>query len=69
VRKADGGAYATCTLGEADDEVPANGKTILDWKQAFDKAMQWAELQAQRSAGDRSRSYYQASGHKLYRAA
>jgi integrase len=50
VRKADGRAYATCTLGEADDEVPANGKTILDWKQAFDKAMQWAELQAQGSA-------------------
>lgn len=32
-------------LGAADDVGDANGETILNWKQALDKAMHWFELQ------------------------
>lgn len=33
------------TLGAADDLAEANGETILNWRQALDKAMHWLELQ------------------------
>lgn len=33
-------------LGVADDTGDANGDTLLNWKQALDKAMHWFELQA-----------------------
>jgi len=33
------------SLGVADDVGDANGDTILNWKQALDKAMHWFELQ------------------------
>ncbi|MEG3151077.1 hypothetical protein U1769_14380 [Sphingomonas sp. ZT3P38] len=33
------------SLGVADDFGDANGETILNWKQALDRAMHWFELQ------------------------
>ena len=33
--------YAKSTLGEADDVSDANGTTVLDWRQAQEKARQW----------------------------
>jgi integrase len=39
------GTYITAPLGEADDVRPADGIAILDWKQAFEKALHWLELQ------------------------
>jgi len=33
------------TLGAADDLAEANGETILNWKQALAKAMDWLEIQ------------------------
>ena len=44
-RKSETNGYITCTLGEADDVIAANGDTILDWKQAVEKARRWIELQ------------------------
>jgi integrase len=44
-RKSEINGYVTCTLGEADDVVAANGDTVLDWKQAVEKARRWNELQ------------------------
>ncbi len=38
-------AYLTATLGEPDDVLDANGDTILSWKQAFAKAIEWMEFQ------------------------
>jgi len=32
-------------LGIADDIIPANGDTILNWKQVLDRANEWLELQ------------------------
>lgn len=40
-------AYLTATLGEVDDSREADDVTILSWKQAFAKALQWLELQTQ----------------------
>ncbi|MDI1296218.1 MAG: tyrosine-type recombinase/integrase [bacterium] len=31
-------------MGEADDELPADGNRVLSWKDAFAKAMKWVEL-------------------------
>jgi integrase len=38
-------AYVTGVLGEADDRRDANGRDILTYKQAFDAALRWIELQ------------------------
>lgn len=38
-------AYVTGVLGEADDRFEANGRDILTYKQAFDAALRWIELQ------------------------
>lgn len=38
-------AYLTATLAEPDDVLDANGDTILSWKQAFAKAIEWMEFQ------------------------
>lgn len=35
------GGYTKITLGEADDITDANGSTVLDWRQAQDKARAW----------------------------
>jgi integrase len=43
---ADTGAYVTSGLGEADDVRDANGRDILNYKQAFDKALRWVELES-----------------------
>lgn len=43
------GAYVTGTLGEADDDLDADGRTILTYKQAFDAALRWIEL---KTSGD-----------------
>jgi integrase len=40
-------AYVTGVLGEADDRCEANGRDILTYKQAFDAALRWIELQTQ----------------------
>jgi len=37
--------YATETLGEADDNVAADGDNILSWAQALEKALAWARRQ------------------------
>jgi len=42
----EGKTYASAGLGEADDVREADGKTILSYRQAFDKALHWLELQA-----------------------
>jgi hypothetical protein len=44
-------AYESASLGEADDLRPANGEQILNWKQAFDKALHWLELRAKGESG------------------
>ncbi|RJF86106.1 integrase [Sphingomonas cavernae] len=38
--------YVRISLGVADDGCEANGVTILNWKQALDKANEWIEQQA-----------------------
>jgi integrase len=38
-------AYVTGTLGEADDLRDANGRDILSYKQAFDAALRWIEIE------------------------
>jgi integrase len=45
-------AYQSAVLGEADDLRPADGVSILDWKQALDKALHWLDLQAKGGAGE-----------------
>lgn len=35
------GGYSKTTLGEADDKSDANGSTVLDYRQAQDKAREW----------------------------
>ena len=45
-RPAGGDSHGTKrSLGTADDIVLANGDTVLNWKQALDKATEWFELQ------------------------
>lgn len=36
-------AYVTKTLGAADDHFPADGATVLNWKDALEKALAWFE--------------------------
>src|SRR6201996_7546370 len=38
------GAYVTKGIGEADDRLDADGRTILSYKQAMDQALHWIEL-------------------------
>lgn len=37
----EGEQYKRAKLGEADDAVPADGRAILSWAQAFEKANEW----------------------------
>lgn len=37
--------YVTSALGEADDLRDANGRDVLTYKQAFDKALRWIDLE------------------------
>lgn len=37
--------YKTAAIGEADDRLPADGRYILDFKQASEAAARWIELQ------------------------
>ena len=45
-------AYEMLALGESNDRSAANGDTLLDWKQALDKANAWFELRARCGAAD-----------------
>ena len=38
------------SLGSADDVADANGETVLNWRQALDRAIHWLELQAKGGA-------------------
>ncbi len=40
-RPPDGGDYLTKSLGSADDQAPADGTHILDWRQALEVALEW----------------------------
>lgn len=42
--QAEEGAYRTETLGETDDLAAADGKTVLSYRQALDKAQAWRTL-------------------------
>lgn len=42
---AERGDYVTSVIGEADDLVEADGTDILDYKQAFAKALRWIEIE------------------------
>jgi len=44
VQLAEGG-YKSAAIGEADDRQPADGRDILDFKQASEAAQRWIELQ------------------------
>jgi len=37
--------YVMSVIGEADDQRDANDRTILSYKQAFDKALRWIEIE------------------------
>ncbi|WP_439570698.1 tyrosine-type recombinase/integrase [Sphingomonas sp.] len=51
---ADTQAYVTGTLGEADDLRDANGRDILSYKQAFDAALHWIEIETNGPASSAS---------------
>lgn len=40
--------YVTAKLGAADDRCDADGEAVLDWKQAFEKALAWFDAQSRR---------------------
>ncbi|HEX8214462.1 MAG TPA: tyrosine-type recombinase/integrase [Allosphingosinicella sp.] len=40
-RPPDGGDYLTKALGSADDQAPADGTHILDWRRALEVALEW----------------------------
>jgi integrase len=51
----DRAEYVTSVIGEADDVRDANGGDVLNYKQAFDAALRWIEVEA-RSDGLKSNS-------------
>src|SRR5467141_1759542 len=46
-----GGAYATATIGAADDTLEADGVSVLDYWQAQEHARRWADRQRQITEG------------------
>lgn len=43
--------YRWTTLATADDKAPADGETVLDYRQALDAAMEWCEQQERQAKG------------------
>lgn len=43
--------YVMATLGTADDRAPADGKAVLDYRQALEKAQAWCDLQERQAKG------------------
>ena len=43
--------YLIATLGTADDRAPADGETLLSYREALDKAQEWCDLQERKAKG------------------
>jgi integrase len=46
-----GEKYLIVTLGTADDRAPADGKAVLSYREALDKAQAWCDLQERKAKG------------------
>jgi hypothetical protein len=58
------------SLGVADDVGDANGETVLNWKQALDKATHWFELEEKGDTQPRSIPHHRCrSRQRVYRHA